>query len=343
LAQLRYLIAIIDSGLNITLAADRVHATQPGLSKQLKLLEEELGFQIFVRKGKSLERLSPAGVEVVDHARLILDQAGAIRALAANHRQEARGELRLLTSQTQAQFVLPSALTELRGRFPDVRVRLSFTEGGREPGDHDLAIVSTGGEPPAERLVVPLYRWNRVALAPTDHPLAMLGRPLTLADLAAYPLIGYDTSPESEALMSRAFARAGHAAEFAYVAEDSEVIKTYVRSGLGVGVIPEMAAGEPAADLTVLDIDGLLPISTTWAVLPGDRVLRDYVAELVVAVAPHIRTRDLHRLAQPGDRSVATLAPHWRNLPKIRAAAARAATPADAETFVESRRLAVGC
>src|SRR5690349_11532052 len=120
LAQLRYLVAIIDANLNITLAAERVHATQPGLSKQLKLLEEELGLQIFVRRGKSLAEVTPAGAQVISRARVILAEAANIRTVAAEHRQEAVGELVIATTQTQARFVLPPALRALKDGYPAV-------------------------------------------------------------------------------------------------------------------------------------------------------------------------------------------------------------------------------
>src|SRR6478609_9948456 len=118
LTQLRYLVAIADSGLNITLAAERVHATQPGLSKQLKQLEEELGFTLFTRRGKSLEAITAAGAQVIERARIIQSEAANIRALAANLRNEAQGELRIATTHTQARYALPPAIAALRKRYP---------------------------------------------------------------------------------------------------------------------------------------------------------------------------------------------------------------------------------
>src|SRR5690606_36314652 len=116
----RYLVAIVDSGLNITLAAERVHATQPGLSKQLKQLEDELGFQLFVRKGRSLEGVAPAGERVIEHARRILAEAANIRSYAANERGESAGRLLLATTHTQARYVLPPVIAAIRREFPQV-------------------------------------------------------------------------------------------------------------------------------------------------------------------------------------------------------------------------------
>src|SRR3546814_9418448 len=124
LTQLRYLVAISDSGLNITLAAERVHATQPGLSKQIKQLEDELGFQLFMRKGRSLEGIAPAGQRVLAHARRIVDEAGNIRSYAANERGEHAGQLALATTHTQARYVLPAVIAAIQREFPRVNVDL---------------------------------------------------------------------------------------------------------------------------------------------------------------------------------------------------------------------------
>lgn len=316
LTQLRYLVAILEAGLNISLAADRVNATQPGLSKQLKLLEEELGFQIFVRKGKSLDRLSPVGEEVVESARLILAEVGNIRALADNHRREASGELRLLTTQTQAQFVLPPALKGLRERYPDVNVHLSLTQDHAirrlDQGEHDLAIVSAADDLAPAEFALPLYRWRRVGLAPQGHALTRLGRPVTLADLAEHPLIAYGADQDSS--LVKAFEAQDLSAQFAYATQDSEVIKTYVRSGLGVGIVAEMALAGAPGDLVTIDVDALFPACTTWAVLRRDRVLRDYVVDFLTLLAPHLRARDLQRLVRSGYRPAQSLAPTWRAL-----------------------------
>ncbi len=312
LAQLRYLLAIIDANLNITLAAERVHATQPGISKQLKLLEEELGFQIFDRRGKSLERVTPAGSQVIERARVILSEAANIRTLAANHRRDAVGEMVIATTQTQARFVLPPALKQLKVRSPDVSVRLNlFSDAERSVSakqDADLLIASSMDWPQTADLVVPLYNWRRVALFPADHPLARTEGPLTLTELAAYPLIGYESALGSHASVAEAFAKAGSSAQFAYAAHDIEVIKTYVRAGLGVGLLAEMA--DVDADLIRRPVTGL-PGCSAYALLRRDRVARDYVIDFVAALAPHVTRRELTPGLQPGGLSPAPGGPGW--------------------------------
>jgi LysR family transcriptional regulator, cys regulon transcriptional activator len=195
---LRYLLAIVDADLNITQAAERVHATQPGLSKQIKQLEEELGFQIFIRRGKSLQRLSSAGEKIVERARVILAEAANIRALAANERGEAAGELVIGTTQTQARFVLPLALKRLKETRPGVSVKLTFFADVERSlavrQEADVLIASAAERPQTSDLVVPLYSWGRVAVVPPDHPLALSDGPLSLAELSRYPLIGYESA-----------------------------------------------------------------------------------------------------------------------------------------------------
>jgi DNA-binding transcriptional LysR family regulator len=181
LTQLRYIVAIADAGLNITLASERVHATQPGISRQLRQLEDELGFQIFLRKGKSLESITAPGAQVIARARSILAEAANIRVLAANLRNENAGELVLVTTHTQARFVLPAAIARIKRRYPAVGIRLE-PHGDTElidllgKGAADLAIISTASTPPNAELAIPIFRWDRQILLPKDHALARLGR-----------------------------------------------------------------------------------------------------------------------------------------------------------------------
>ena len=214
LTQLRYLIAIADAGLNITQAAERVHATQPGISKQLKALEDELGFLLFQRKGRSLEAITEAGAVVLVHARRAVAEAANIRAFAANQRGELAGTLHMATTHTQARFVLPAAIAALNREYPQVGVQLqSLADNDVLPhlakGSADFAIVSTVGSVPAGGHAIPLYRWRRVVVVPKGHPLAGLGRAPTLAELAAHPLVSYHSTNQPESSLRRAFTEAG--------------------------------------------------------------------------------------------------------------------------------------
>ncbi|RDI99576.1 LysR family transcriptional regulator [Dyella solisilvae] len=321
LTQLRYLVAIADAGLNITLAAERVHATQPGLSKLLRQLEDELGFQLFHRKGRSLHAITHAGTHVLERARIILAEAANIRSIAANLRNESRGTLRIATTHTQARFALPAAVAALSRSYPQVSVHLqpvndadviSLLEGGQV----DLAIVSTAaGAPPPNGIALPAYRWSRTVVVPNGHPLSRQKQAPTLEQLAAHPLISYDSSLKPESSLARAFQSANLHPQIVMTASDADLIKTYVREGLGVGVLAEMAyQPEHDTDLHELSADHLFAACTTWIVLRRESVLREYTLDFISVFAPHLERRAVSRALATGGIGASQWpgVPHWR-------------------------------
>jgi LysR family transcriptional regulator, cys regulon transcriptional activator len=320
LTQLRYLVAIADAGLNITLAAERVHATQPGLSKQLKQLEEELGFLLFARRGRSLAAVTPGGAQVLERARGIVASADNILALAANQRESAQGELTVVTTHTQARFVLPRAVAAVRRDYPEVSVHLqpvgdSDVLGMLARGHADLAVLSTSGQVPAGDVALPLFRWRRVVLVPNAHPLAGLRRAPTLEELAAHPLVSYESALSPESSLRRAFEARGLLPQLALTARDADLIKTYVRAGVGVGLLAEMALlPDDAADLSMLAAPDAIPECVAWAVLPRERVLRDYSFALLRQLAPQIDRRDLKLALEYGEAGQWPPPPTWGEL-----------------------------
>jgi len=323
LTQLRYLVAIADAGLNITLAADKVHATQPGLSKQLKAFEDELGFQIFTRRGKSLERLTAAGHEVVERSRKILAEAGNIKAFADNQRGRAHGDLRIVTTHTQARFVLPSALAALRASHPDLSVSIEPAEEDKaredmERGVADLAILSSAGEPPNFGLAVPLFTFDRIVLVCKRHPLAEITRPIEVADLAQHPLVVYSSYTRADSTLRQSFAAAGFEPKIALTARDADLIVTYVREGFGVGILADLALSHAAAsDLVALDASRLLKRCVSYGILPRDRVHRDHTLDLLIHLAPQLDRATLRR-ALRGVGDPWPQAPAWRDLQQPR-------------------------
>jgi len=318
LTQLRYLVAIADSGLNITQAAERVHATQPGLSKQLKQLEDELGFQLFTRKGRSLDSVAPAGVRVIEHARRVLAEVANIRSYAANERGEHSGRLLLATTHTQARYVLPPAIAAIKREFPQVSVDL-LAAGDAEVlsrlDEADLALISTAGSVPQGGVAVPLFRWRRVLLVQAAHPLAGLQRAPTLAELAAHPLISYESSTRADSSLQRAFAGAGVTPQVAMTARDANLIKTYVRAGLGAGLLAEMAIGvREDGDLRIIQAPEEIPECITWAVIPRGRVLREYALTLLHGLAPQLDRRDLRRVLEGNQEPAWPTPPAWGEL-----------------------------
>lgn len=320
LSQLRYFVAIVDAGLNITLAAEHVHATQPGLSKQLRQLEDELGFRLFARRGRSLESITPAGRQVLAHARRLLAEAANIRAYAANVRGDAQGRLVIATTHTQARHVLPAAIARVRRAFPQTSVHLQ--PGGESEalrllarGDADVALISTAGGAPGGGVAVPLFRWRRVVLVGRDHVFASLRQAPTLRQLAREPLVSYESSVRADSSLRRAFAASALEPRIAMTARDADLIKTYVRAGLGVGMLAEMAVDADDVDaLCALPAPGAIPECTAWAVLPRERVLRDYTVELLAAVAPQLHRLDLRRAVAGNDDPDWPEPPTWSAL-----------------------------
>jgi DNA-binding transcriptional LysR family regulator len=324
LNQLRYFVAIADAGLNITLAAEHVHATQPGLSRQIKQFEGELGFLLFTRKGRSLISLTQAGERVLVHARRLLDEAGNIRALAANQRGERKGRLTLVTTHTQARYVLPQAIAATRREFPAVSIRL-HPSGEDEilarlaRGGDDMAVISTSGAVPDAGIAVPLFRWRRVVLVPSRHALARRKRSPGLRELSALPLVSYESSRRPESSLRRAFDAAKLPLQLAMTAHDADLIKTYVRTGLGVGILAEMAVSAEDTDLRVLAAPAALPECITWAVLPRGRVLRDHALRLLHEIAPQIDSIDLRRVVAGNSEPAWPEPPTWRELHHVAA------------------------
>jgi LysR family cys regulon transcriptional activator len=309
LHQLRYLAAIAQSGLNITAAAQKLHTSQPGVSKQIKLLEDELGFQIFVREGRNLTRITPAGQQVIDRALKILQEAQSIRDLSTELRDEGRGSLSIGTTHTQARYVLPDVIREFRGAYP--QVRLNLHQGTSEQiaemvaQDRIDCAIATGSEHLfADLTIMPCYRWRRTVIIPREHPLAGSTR-LTLRQLANYPLVTYTFSFTGPSSLHEAFAKSALVPNVAITARDADVIKTYVRLGLGVGIVASMAIdAREDADLIALDASHLFSAHTTWLGFQRGTLLRKYMYDFAHLLAPHLERRLVeraHRLTTAAD------------------------------------------
>lgn len=294
----------MDNGLNITAAADRMFTSQPGVSKQLKLLEEELGLQLFARKGKSLHRITRAGERVVKHARAIMDQVDHVRSLADDFYKEEEGTLTIAATNTQARYVLPEILRELRCQYP--KVRLNLYQGTSDQiadmmsgSDIDFAIASGPDSRFGNLLRLPGYKWDRVVIVPNDHPLTKVERDLTLHDIAEHPIVSCVFGFESDQSLREVFNGKGLHANIVFTAQDSEVIKTYVRMGAGIGVVAGMAY-EPTdrKDLTAIPVTGLFPRNTTWVGIRRNTVLRCYMADFLRLFASHLSFEQIERIVR---------------------------------------------
>src|SRR5262245_11523294 len=295
--QLRYLLTIVQSGLNITAAARALHTSQPGISKQIRLLEEELGFQSFEREGRNITRVTTAGRAVVEMATRLMEEAENIRRLSADFQDENRGSMSIATTHTQARYVLPSVIKQFRDKYPAVDLHL---HQGTSEQIADLAAanrvdfsVATGSHELFPTLaLMPCFRWHRDIVVPRDHPLAGIDKP-TLRQVSEYPIVSYVFSFTGRSSLSELFERAGLPLVIALTARDSDVIKTYVRLGLGVGIIASMSYSESEeADLVAIDGAHLFPEFVTWIGVRRGKLLRGYMYEFIRLFAPHL-TRKL--------------------------------------------------
>src|SRR5512139_1320855 len=302
LHQLRYLAAVAQNGLNITAAAEKLHTSQPGVSKQIKLLEDELGFQIFVRDGRNLSRVTPAGQQVIDRAVRILREVQNMKRLSDDFKDEARGSLSIATTHTQARYVLPRVIKQFREQYPDVRLHLhqgtSEQIGEMAALDRIDFAIATGSQSLFDGYSrLPCYRWHRHVVVPPGHPLARIRKP-SLKQLAAYPIITYVFSFSGPSSLHDIFAREGLVPNVVLTARDADVIKTYVRLGLGVGIVASMAV-EPQgdADLVHIDTSDLFPAHTTWIGFRRGGLLRKYQLDFIQLFAPQLTRRLIERAA----------------------------------------------
>jgi LysR family cys regulon transcriptional activator len=303
LQQLKYLVAIADSGLNITAAAERLYTSQPGISKQLKLLEQELGVQLFTRKGKSLTAITPAGKDVIGRARRIMREVENIRNLASDLSGEQEGTLSIATTHTQARHVLPEVIREFRERYP--KINLELHQGTSEQiaelvaaNRVDFAIATGSRQLFPGLVLLPCYSWDRIVLVPNGHPLTA-SKDLNLRVLAGYPLVTYVFGATGESSLKRAFAQQGLEPNVVFTARDADIIKTYVRMGMGVGIVAPMAYEcQDQKDLTALSAAGLFPRVTTWLGFRRDSVLRRYMVDFIALFAPHLTPQLTRKAAQ---------------------------------------------
>jgi LysR family transcriptional regulator, cys regulon transcriptional activator len=291
LQQLRYLAAIVECNLNISAAAQKLHTSQPGVSRQIRVLESELGFELFVREGRALKRLTQQGQRVVERAQRILRESQAIKGMSLDARAVDRGALSIATTHTQARYVLPSVIERFRMRYP--KVKLHLHQGTSEQiadmidSEHvDLAIATGSQDEFRHCLRLPLYEWL-----------------LTLEKLAQHPIVTYAFSLSGPSSISEAFARAGLEPDFALTARDSDVVKTYVRGGLGVGIIAAMAVDPTAdGDLVSFEVAHLLPKHLTWIGFRRGNFLRRYAWDFIQSLGPHLDAPHALRAAQAGDQ-----------------------------------------
>ena len=297
LQQLKYLNEIVRQGLKISGAAEALYTSQPGISKQIKLLEEELGIEIFVRNGKRIVAITEPGKAVLSIAQRMLHDMENLKQVGEEFGSQSIGHLTIATTHTQARYALPPVVKQFMGRNPGVKLGLhqgSPTQIAEQilSGEADIGIATESLVLYDELITLPCYEWHHCVVTPPGHPL--LNNPvLTLEAIAQYPSITYDFAFSGRGKINEAFEKAGITPDIALTAIDADVIKTYVELGLGIGILAHMAfVPERDSHLRMLDALHLFKPSTTRIALRKNEYLRGYTYNFIELFAPHL-TRDI--------------------------------------------------
>src|SRR5687768_12271182 len=308
LQQLRCLTEVARRGLNVSEAAEALHTSQPGVSKQIRALEDELGVQVFVRHGKRLIAITEPGKAVVAIAERMLAEAQNLKRAGEEFANDQLGTLTIAATHTQARYALPKAVAAFKRRYP--KVELVLHQGNPTQiceqvvaGEADMGVATEMISQYPELVSLPVYQWNRCVVVPPKHPL--LTGTLTLERLVEHPIVTYDFAFANRSLVQKAFENRGLKPHVVLSAQDSDVIKTYVELGLGVGVLARMAF-DPKRDLNLRAIDAshLFESSTTRLGIKRGAYLRRYAYEFIELFAPQLSRASVERsvLGQEGSR-----------------------------------------
>ena len=305
--QLKYVRAAIQNGLNLTAVANQLFTSQSGVSKQIRELEAELKIDIFVRRGKRLVGLTKAGESATEVIEKLLHQADNLKRLSQQFAQEDKGRLVIAATHNQASYILPPALVRFSQLFPDVEIELrqgtpKYVADMLMRGEADIGIATEAVDDHHELQTYSCVTWQHIVIVPPDHPLATAEQP-SLADIAQYPIITYSPDFSGRSKISIAFEEAGIDPDIRLTAMDADVIKTYVRLGMGVGIIAQMAIANGPDDDSLIAVSGserlFKPNTTKIATLKGS-LLRNYAYRLIEMLAPHLDADVLSGAKRPG-------------------------------------------
>ncbi|MDP2256716.1 MAG: CysB family HTH-type transcriptional regulator [Polaromonas sp.] len=305
LHQFRFVQEAVRRNLNLTETAKALHTSQPGVSKAIIELEEELGVEIFARHGKRLKRVTEPGDHVLKSIEIIMREVGNLRRIGEQFSAQDSGTLSIATTHTQARYVLPQSVAKLREAFPKVNVSLhqgSPDQVARMLLDEvaEIGIATESLAQYDDLVTLPCYEWQHMLVMPLDHPLAK-NEHITLEDLAREPLITYHPSFTGRTKIDQAFAAKHLHPRIALEAIDSDVIKTYVRLGLGVGIVAEMAIRDDGTntDLLALPAGPLFGVNVARVAFKRSAYLRNFVYKFAELLSDKLN-RDLITKAMSG-------------------------------------------
>jgi len=293
LQQLRYLCEVVNQDLNLSKAAKKLHTSQPGISKQIQLLENELGVEIFIRNGKRIASITPPGQTIVEIAENILREENNLKCVGQEFTDKGVGSLTVATTHTQARYALPPTIRQFTTRYP--KVKLIIRQGNPTQisklvtfGEADVAIATEAIESFHELVMLPCYQWNRCIITPPEHPLLLLQK-ISLEAIVKYPIITYDFAFTGRSKINEAFEARGLVPNVVLTALDADVIKTYVELGLGIGIVAQMAF-DPNRDKHLRSIDAghLFESSTTSIGIRKNSYLRSYMLDFIQMFSPQL-------------------------------------------------------
>jgi LysR family cys regulon transcriptional activator len=308
LQQLKYICEVVNNNLNVSTTAESLFTSQPGISKQIRLLEDELGVEIFARSGKHLTKVTPAGQEIIKSALEILKKVDNIKQLANEYSNEKKGKLSLATTHTQARYALPASIERFMSIYPDVSLQLQQgtpTQISKlaADGSVDFAIATEALDLFSDLIMMPCYKWNRCIIVPKNHPLSNISN-VSLTDIAKYSIITYVFGFTGRSKLDDAFHSQGLTPKVVFTAADADVIKTYVRLGLGIGIVAQMAYDEKMDnDLVSIDASHLFSPSVTKIGFLRGTFLRGYMYDFIQMFAPHLNKTLIDKCAQCKSKS----------------------------------------
>lgn len=322
LRQLRYLCAVIDNGLSVTRAATALHTSQPGVSRQLHLLEREVGTPVLARRSNRIIGLTGAGRKVAAVARRMLNDAGSLRHIGQDFGNDTRGKLVIGTSHAHARYVLPGIIRKFSSRFPDVQILIR--QGNENviarlvaSGEADIGVGAESPDQLDELLALPCYALPRSVITPPRHPLTRV-RKLTLEHIARFPILTLDPSFAGGRKVLQAFATDGLKPVVVVQATDADVIKAYVELGLGVAILPTITfLPDRDRHLRAIDARNLFEPTIMCVEIRKDTYLRSYIFDFIQMLAPQWNRKAIEDALQPGStlprKAAASLRPMFRS------------------------------
>ena len=301
LQQLRCIFQIVQSEFNISKASEVLNTSQPGVSKQIKLLEDEIGIKIFQRNGKRLVNLTEPGELILSSIETILQESNNIKVISEEYIEKDQGTFTIATTHTQARYKLPKVVEEFVKKYPKTNLNIHQGDPSQVTdqiinGEADVGIATESINLSEDILTIPCYQWNRCVVMPKNHPLTEV-RKITLEDLAAYPMITYDYAFTGSTIVSEVFKNANIEPNIMLTAIDADVIKTYVSLNMGIGLIAEMAF-DASTDYPMVsrDVSHLFPLSTTYIGIRRENFLRKYTSDFIRMFIPKVSENELKKI-----------------------------------------------